>query len=218
MRTSIVLDDADLAKLVTSADAQVRTAAEAAADRLGAPSRWPDLAPHVGALIVDALTEARTEGRLIYRNVAISHCRYCGAKSTWEKSKRRRREYEAKLSGVELAYRFVVISGHVSVGGCRSCFDAALPALRTELAKFPVELPQALQTDAPKYRRWDRCRCKKCEWRGHDGQLGKLPTLMPGGTYPGKCPSCGAERRPLGPDPFERLDGFDIVEAGNGEG
>lgn len=66
---------------------------------------------------------------------------------------------------------------------------------------------------APLYQRWDRCRCKRCKWTGHDGQLGKLRTLMGDGFYPGKCPSCGEERRPLGSDPFERLDGFDVVEA-----
>lgn len=211
MKTNISLSDRDLASLASSEDSDVRIAAEAARARLDAPLRWPEVAEHAAPLIADVIAEAKTEGRLIYRNVAASYCRYCGAKSTWERKRRGGREYEAKISGVEFAYRFVVITGHISVGGCRACFDAVLPTLRAELANFPVELPQALQTDAPRYRRWDRCRCKRCEWTGHDGQLGKLPTLMGDGLYPGKCPSCGAERRPLGPDPFERLEGFDVV-------
>ena len=213
MKTSVSLSDVDLAKLTTSADLDVRIAAEKAADRLAAPIRWPDVPPHVAALIADVLAEAHKNGRLIQRGVAVSWCDYCGARSEWKKSPRKKREYEDKISGVEFADRFVIISGHISVGGCRACVDLALPVLRVELARFPVQLSSALRLDgAPVFERWDRCRCKKCEWSGHDGQLGKLRTLMGDGYYHGKCPSCGVERRPLGPDPFERLDGFDVVE------
>jgi hypothetical protein len=213
VKTSVSLSDADLATLTSSVDPEVRAAAEAAAARLAAPLRWSTVQPHVAALIVDVVAEARRSGRLIYRGVSVSGCRYCGARSTWEKPKRRRKTYEAKISGVEFADRFVIISGHISVGACRQCVEQALPALRGELATFQVQLPQQLRLDAaPVFQRWERCRCKQCEWSGHDGQLGKLRTLMGDGDYPGKCPSCGAERRLFGPDPFERLDGFEIVE------
>ena len=127
--------------------------------------------------------------------------------------RRKRKEREYPVSSVDFAERLIVITGNVCVGACRKCVDEALPVLRAELAAFPVQLPTALQTDnAPRFKRWDRCRCKKCEWSGHEGQLGRLRTLMNDGDYPGKCPSCGAERRFLGPDPFEKLEGFDVVE------
>jgi hypothetical protein len=213
VKTSVTLTDADLAMLRNSADLDVRIAAERAADRLAAPARWPDLPAHVGALVADVLAEAHKEGRIIYRGVAVSYCNYCGARSEWKKPPRKRKEREYPVAGVDFADRFLVIERHISVGGCRACVEAALSTLRTELAKFPVQLPSALQTDtAPVYRRWDRCRCKKCEWAGHEGQLGKLRTLMGDGWYQGKCPSCGAERRFMGPDPFEKLDGFDVVQ------
>lgn len=213
MKTSISLSDRDLARLVDSDDTETRAEALAASNRITAATRWPSIPSHVAALVADILREAKTEGRLTYRTEMISFCRYCGAKSTWEKSKRRRRDYEAKLSGREFAHRFLVMRGHISVGGCSACVEQALPVLRGELALFPVELPETLRTDgASLYRRWDRCRCKTCGWSGHNGQLGKLPALMQG-EYHGKCPSCGAERR-LFQDPFECLDGFDVVEAG----
>ena len=213
MRTSVTLSDTDLATLITSADAGVRSAAESARDRLAAPDRWPSVAPHVAALIADVLTEARKEGRLIYRGVSASLCRYCGARSEWKVPPRKRKEREYPVSSVDFAERLIVITGNVCVGACRKCVDEALPVLRAELAAFPVQLPTALQTDnAPRFKRWDRCRCKKCEWSGHEGQLGRLRTLMNDGDYPGKCPSCGAERRPLGANPFELLPGFDVVE------
>jgi bacterioferritin-associated ferredoxin len=215
-KTSITLCDDDLATLVSSADTAVRTAAEAARDRLAAPSRWPTVASHVAALIADVIAEAKKEGRLIYRGVSVSRCGYCGARSEWKKPPRKRREREYPVAGVDFADRFVVISRHITVGACRSCVEQALPVLRQELMRFPVQLPTALRSEgAPVYQRWDRCRCKKCEWSGHDGQLGKLRTLMGDGYYPGKCPRCAAERRPLGPDPFERLDGFDVVAEGS---
>lgn len=211
-KISISLADEDLATLITSTDVDVRLAAEAARDRLAAPARFPGVPSHVAALIADVLAEARTNGRLIYRGVAVSPCRYCGARSEWKRPPRKKREYEYPISGVDFADRFVIISRHITVGGCHSCVEQALPALRAELATFPVQLPTALRTDdAIVYQRWNRCRCKRCEWTGHDGQLGKLRTLMGDGYYPGKCPSCGVERRPLGEDPFERLDGFDVV-------
>lgn len=214
MKTSVYLSDIDLATLIGSADPEVSSAARAAGDRLAAVTRWPGVPSCAAALIADVIAEAKREGRLIYRGVAASYCSYCDARSKWEKPKRRRREHEVKVSGIEFADRFIVISGHISVGGCRACVDQALASLKTELTAFPVELPAALRTDgAPTYQRWDLCRCKRCGWRGHDGQLGKLRTLMGDGYYPGKCPSCGAERRPLGPDPFERLDGFVVAES-----
>jgi hypothetical protein len=211
-KTSISLSDEDLATLTVSVDADVRAAANAARDRLSAPARFPVIPPHVAALITDVLAEAKANGRLIQRGVSVSLCRYCGAHSEWKKPPRKRTERECPVAGVEFADRFLIISRHISVGGCRACVDQALPILRAELATFPVQLPSALRLEgATVYERWDRCRCKHCKWTGHDGQLGKLRTLMGDGYYPGKCPSCGAERLPLGADPFERLDGFDVV-------
>lgn len=212
MRTSVTLSDIDLAALVGSADLEVRSEALQAAARLAAPTRWPGIPDHVAALIADVISEASKSGRLIQRGVAVSHCRYCGALSEWKKPPRKRKEREYPVHGVEFADRFLIIRNHISVGACHACVDQALPTLRAELAEFPVQLPVSLRLDgAPIYRRWDLCRCKQCKWSGHEGQLGKLRTLMNDGDYPGKCPSCGAERRFLGTDPLERLDGFVVV-------
>lgn len=200
-----------MARLLDSADPEVRSAAEAARDRIAAPARWPTVSAHVAALIADVLTEARNEGRLIYRVDTASRCRYCGTHSEWKKLPRKRREREIMIRCVDFACRVLIIQGHISVGACLECVEQALPYLRAELSTFPVQLPMQLRTEgAPVYRRWDRCRCKRCGWSGHEGQLGRLMTLMNDGDYPGKCPSCGAERTLWGPDPFERLVGFDV--------
>ena len=49
-------------------------------------------------------------------------------------------------------------------------------------------------------------------WEGHEGQVGRLRTLLGDGTYPGKCLSCGVEHRPFSVSPLEIIDGFVVVE------
>jgi rubrerythrin len=41
-------------------------------------------------------------------------------------------------------------------------------------------------------RRWSHAHCTKCDWRGHEGQMGMMPTIMHDGEYPAVCPNCGA--------------------------
>lgn len=211
MKTGVHLADRDLATLINSEDVEVRAAAKLAAARLAAPARWSAVPSHVAALIADVIAEGEKNGRLIWQGESVSYCRYCDARSEWKKPPRRKNEVEYKLSGVEFAYRFVVVRGFISVGGCRACVDQALPILREELSGLAVELPRQLHIEgAPVHRRWERVRCKDCGWTGHEGQLGKMNAIM-GGTYPGKCPSCGAEHHPLGRRPFENIDGFEVV-------
>lgn len=212
MKTSIHLTDVDLARLVDSADQEVALEAAAALARLDASTRWPSLPAHVGALVVDVLREAREHGRLIYQARRARFCRYCDARPTWKKPPRKRREREILVAGYDLADRPLFFTDSITVGACAACLDAAHAVLVAELAKFPVQLPSKLQAEgAPRYRRWDRCRCKKCDWTGHEGELGKLRTLFNDGTYPGKCPTCGVEHSPFGARPFETLDGFVLV-------
>ena len=56
--------------------------------------------------------------------------------------------------------------------------------------------------------------CKKCGWIGHDGQLGKLRTLLGDGYYLGKCPDCGAENHAFTVENIVALEGFEVVEVG----
>lgn len=210
--TRVTLSDADLARLVDSADPAVAAAARHARDRLVAVDAMPDVPPHVAQLVVDVVAEARTAGALTYRHDRIYVCPYCQQASRYEVPKRKRKPVEILVPAVDFAQRFVFVRNSVAVGACRDCVDAALPHIVEALAAVPAEVPDALAAPGrPRWRRWDRKRCTKCGWSGHKGQMGTLPALL-GGRYPGKCPSCGVERKPFGPDPFERVDGFDVVE------
>src|SRR5690606_29356435 len=116
------------------------------------------------------------------------------------------------FAGRELAFRYVSFQGYPTLGGCVECVESALPHIREALRGIPVQLPETLRPEGePKRVKYQRRRCKKCGWEGHEGQMGRLPTMLGDGTYPGKCPSCGEKSGWLR-DTFETLDGFDVVE------
>ena len=212
-KTTVSLTDEDLLKLAESADHATAQAAAKCAERVALVERLKDVPAHIAGLVADAVAEARESGELVYYNRRISRCAHCGATSTWTKPARRRKEVEVQLSGVELARRFVYVQGHVSVGGCSECVKAAAPIIAAELSGVPAQLPsQIVAEGVSTWVKWGRVKCKKCNWTGHEGQLGRLPAIM-GGTYPGRCPSCSAERMPFGLDPFEHIDGFELIEA-----
>lgn len=74
-----------------------------------------------------------------------------------------------------------------------------------------VQLPAALaKPGAPLWTRHSNRRCTKCGWEGHEGEMGRLMTLMGDGYYPALCPECGAGDRLFSRD-VETRDGFTVV-------
>lgn len=212
-RTSVKLLDVDLSRLADSADPETAAAASAAAGRLAVVATLGDVPPHVAQLIADVVSEATTAGRLIWRHDSTGMCPYCQRQSEWKvpKGKRKKREYRVPV--VDFADRPIFIRGHASVGACGECVEAARPHLIAALAHVHAQVPAQLAAPGrPALVRWDRQRCIKCGWSGHEGQMGKLRTLFNDGWYRGKCPSCGAERTAFGAKVFERVDGFDVAE------
>jgi len=214
------LTDSELVLLDGSCSEKVQAEVDAARTRLGSMTAHPDLPPALAAFIADVVNEARENGRLIYRTERISYCRLCGRTKSYVlfKSGPRRGtpNYNRPIymHGHEFARRFVTIQGSVSVGGCHECVEAVMPYLPDALRGVPAEVPAVLRAKGePVRKRYDRRRCTKCGWGGHEGEMGQLRTLMGDGYYPGKCPSCGVEHAPFRLSPFKRLDGFEIVEA-----
>lgn len=177
----------------------------------------------IARLAVAAVSEARTEGRLIFRHERIQYCRVCERAAGYAAVKRTTSWHRRKgdvdhskpltMGAVELAHRFVRIDKHVAVGCCSECFEAAKPVLAVALANVRAELPEALTGIPSKYRRWGKRRCTACQWQGHEGEMGELPTLFNDGHYRGECPRCGATNAPLGKAIVEQLDGFEVVAA-----
>lgn len=211
-RTSVKLLDTDLARLADSADPETAAEAAAAAGRLAVVATLADIPAHVAQLVADVVSHATTAGILRWRHDTVSICPYCQRRSEWKKPPRKRKEYEYRLAAIDFDDSFLIIRGHLGVGACRTCVDEAMPHLQRALMHVLAQVPEPLAAPGrPKLERYDRRRCTKCGWSGHEGQMGKLRALI-SGYYRGKCPSCGVERTAFGPDPFERVDGFDVVE------
>lgn len=217
----IELTDAELALLdgkVASEKAQALI--EAAKSRLAAVSRMSDVPPHIATLVADVLTEANENGKLAYFGEMIKYCRYCKASPdpryvAYKSGPRRGQPNYDKprfLRGWEFAHRFVRVQHHVSVGGCESCVADAMPHLIEELAGVRAQLPPQLHKEgAPRYVKYPHRSCK-CGWVGHEGQMGRLVTMLGDGTYPATCPTCG-HGGGFG-DRLDHADGHTIVEAG----
>lgn len=170
--------------------------------------------------IADVVREAETNGRLILRWTSLHYCQYSGKAAGYAK-RSRHGKYHRKgdtnfskplsMAGVELADRFVRLSGYASVGCCREFWDAVRPKLAIRLQDVRAEIPEEITGHKPRWKRFDKKRCTKCGWVGHDGQMGKLPCLM-SGEYPGECPKCRARNLPFGPHPIESIVGeFELV-------
>jgi hypothetical protein len=211
--TSVRLSDSDLARLVDSADPDVAEAARLARQRLDAVESIPGIQPHVAQLVIDVVEEARKEGLLTYQSVAATRCAYCGRAGEWKKSKRRRKEYQVTFTGRDFGVRFIRIQGHISVGGCAECVDAALPHIRARLAVVRADVPDELAAPGrPRWRLHRKMQCTDCGWTGHEGEMGWLPCLFGDDRYPGECPSCRAQNKPLGRKVIEVRPGHVVAE------
>jgi len=181
----------------------VAAAAKAALELQG------ELPPALAKFVASAAARAVKDKKLRWRGVSVEYCPICGWSGEYPKfksgprrgrpntNKRRNTQY-----GVDLADSPVTINGYATLGGCSPCVEKALPCLRRALSDVRAELPRQL-AGAKSYTRHALCRCTSCGWYGHEGQLGKCPTLLPGGVYPGKCPACGATNEVFGKRPIE---------------
>ncbi len=153
----------------------------------------------VGKLIAEIVEEALAKGRLIYGPRRIKYCGCCktsGGYAPYKSGRNHGRPNYKRplfLAGWEFADAFVQIEGYASVGACSVCVTQAMPLIIETLADIQVEIPNELMTaDRVNWIRCFKATCKKCEWIGHEGQLGWLRTLMGESYYRGKCPGCGA--------------------------
>lgn len=213
---TVKVTDEELVLLDGACSPETQSEVDAAKARLDA--RRHGLEPHIADLVADAVRVARAKGRLTWVYEQITYCRACRRSDGYVPYKSGPRRgtpnYSRRIHfrGIDLDRGFVVVTGHVSLGGCEDCLTAAAPTLAEELRGVPAQVPPHLRAEGePKRVRHDNRRCTACGWEGHEGQMGRLRTLMGDGTYPALCPECNAENR-FGTQPVERTDGFTVVE------
>lgn len=207
---------AALLRLGIELEPATRLAVERAEARLTMYRRYPDLGELAG-LIAELQIQGRADGILGCRYEQAHSCLWC-QRDFGTKQVKRGRGRNAYTDTVLLTERcvdfkknWITIKGHVALGCCMQCFERVESAAKAELAHEFIELPNILQTSsAPRWKRYDRRRCKACGWEGHEGEMGQVPALIEG-SFPGVCPKCNVRQLPLGPSIFEHLDGFNVV-------
>lgn len=169
--------------------------------------------------IHDVVNEAKKAGKLTFKYDCITYCSLCKRSDGYAKYKRDGRYHRKgqidlskplSFRAIELKHSFVTVKNYVSLGGCTDCMDMILPPLVAALRDVKAELPEALAGPV-RYKRYDLKQCTACKWEGHEGQLGKLRTLMGDGYYAGKCPSCGVENS-LFVHAIKTVEGFHLEE------
>lgn len=207
---TLALTDEEAVLLSGKVRAEVQPEIDAAAERIASRAALADtgLPPRIAGLVADVVREAKTAGVLVYYLAPLSSCGLCGVRGQERFSGRgRNRRVSYSMRGVELAKRFVHMTGYVALGGCVDCIGKALPYLRRALVGVEVQLPEALGVS--RFARHQDRRCKLCGWTGHEGEM-RLELALMGGYYPGKCPKCPATDGLFRRD-IESLDTFTMV-------
>lgn len=211
VKTVVHLTDAELALLDGQCSEKVQAEVVRALGRIEAV-RTMGAREEIARFVADAVHEARSKRRLIYRRKTLSRCRACDRVETYApfRSGPRKGQPNHKrpipFRGYELADRLVVMVGHAIVGCCEDCMDEARPFLRGALREVAAEVPEQIRAeDAPAYRLWRLVECTECGWQGHEGEIPK------GRNYGGwvKCPACDRYQSYSGP--LRHRDGEQLV-------
>ena len=167
-------------------------------------------------LIQKIVSTAREHKKLTYVHDSIRMCFTCGKdagyapyKTTCRSGRKGEpnRDKPRYLSAVEFNRGFISMKGILSAGACTNCVDRLRSQILAALEGIECEIPKALSGIDPDKKRVDIRHCKKCDWRGSETEMRKMPALM-GGYYPAGCPNCDAVNRPLSEDrPIETVSG-----------
>jgi hypothetical protein len=216
--TIVHLTDAELVFLDGKCGPKIQTEVDAAKGRLEAVANL-GCEPHIARFVADVVRTAKQDGKLIHHHENLRVCDYCGRRAGYAKHTRHGRWHKKgdddhkrplTFSGVDLRHQFISMRGHANLGCCNDCFAKAKPILAMALGGVQAEVPDSITGQSPTFKRYDNVQCQKCQWTGHEGQMGLCHAIM-GGTYPGKCPKCGAENLFLGPTNIKTTQGFTLV-------
>lgn len=220
--TSVSLTDDELVLLDGRCGAKVQPDVDAAKMRIATWRSLEGVPRHIAALVADVVNEAQTQGRIVHWRASMTTCPACRRDDGYwphTRSGRYHRKGEPNfdnpktIGGFEFAKRFVTIKHHVTLGGCDACVSEAMPHIVRLLADVRAEVPATMTGHAPKWQWFEVVHCNSCGWDGHEGQMGKLLTLMGDGYYRGECPKCHAKNT-FGVRNIERVaDKWTVVAA-----
>lgn len=167
--------------------------------------------PELWRFIADVKIKAREEGRLEFRYTRSRWtCPVCGnggGYHTYPRNSRWHRKGEKNFDNP-------ISKAFVSLGCCRLCWEEYSTIIGAELDDIEAEIPELITGHSPRFKSYEKYKCTQCGWRGHEGEMRKLPALM-GGYYAGGCPDCQAENLPFGTRVVELLHERVVVAVGS---
>lgn len=213
--TAVYLTDRELVALGGLCRAKVQAEVNRAILRLESAAALNGVPDDLVSFVTRIIEEARESGRLVLSRRDLRYCGVCDSHAGHEKYKRRSRYHEKGDLNYDkpLTIWGVGLSRGSALDCCKSCWDRVKPLLADALKDVRAEIDESVTGHAPQYKRHSAFHCIECGWRGHEGEMGRLPCLMSAGTYPGECPGCGAKNLPLGGgSPVGRTGEFVILE------
>jgi hypothetical protein len=166
--------------------------------------------------ILKVIAELETNGRIGFGTGYVS-CEICGKRSSIANYKSGRRKNHINyaksvlVNGVCFSSDSVRFQGRPRLGICDECYARIKEELTATLRPLCFDY-SAFIKDCP-YRKDDERLCHRCNQPMYESEMGRQPTLMGGGTYPGECPKCGAATGFFGPN-HQSTGKWRIIEKG----
>lgn len=142
------------------------------------------------------------QGVFSYRSKQIRFCPICERAGSYLKYKSGRNKGLSNfnkptyLNGYKFNEGFITIQGYGDI--CRDCENkhSVIKTVASYILEqnLPVELKNNKETN---YRKDPIQICFQCNKEMQTSKMGKLDAIM-GGTYPGRCPNCGAKEMLFG--------------------
>jgi len=155
----------------------------------------------------EILRKSEEIGTLTWRYKSIQSCKYCDKKYdyyTYPRSGRYHRKGDKNYSkpkhysGIAFNEGFVTIAGHGDMcSECASKYDVVHRLIDYILDNDLKIQIQKNDYKPTKYIKDEIRICYECGKEIQESKMGKLRAIM-GGSYPGKCPHCGAESLAFG--------------------
>jgi len=200
---NVKLTDQELQLLDGKCSDEIQSCVDGAKKRIELKSSLEFVPDEFRDLAVSVVEEARKNGELVFQRTSARSCPCCKKEAGYAirtRSGRYHRKgdknYDKPLSfgAVEFSKRFVRMKHYLDVGCCADCFVKAEPYLKDCLSGVVAEIPKQLRLEGmPVHKKFSNKKCSKCEWEGHEGEMGSSMTLMGDGKYPSTCPKCNAK-------------------------
>jgi hypothetical protein len=154
-------------------------------------------------LLNHVITESEKTGTLTWSFLQINSCDLCDKKQgywTYDRNGRYHRKgdtdykHPKSYSGVKFNEGFIRMTGYGDC--CVECFNSLkMVELLTDYIldnDLKIEI-QKNNYKHTKYRKDEQRKCYQCKETMFESEMGRRSTLFGDGTYPSKCPHCGAE-------------------------